>query len=547
MTATLLPTSDPTHTATDEFEHILKTRRTIRDLSEIELSVKSYRERAVDRRMELGISIEAYVQKLIEDPVERDYVGGPLGGSNPIVPDRATLYRWQARRDDPVKLARRPGGIGTRCKILNWQAAMILEKLFYCWDARPSYVCGLLDKFARHHGYTSPSYSTVRRFIKSIKARGGLVDMMNQFRRGRYYEKYRLAVRHFYGHSNEIWETDATHLRLRVWDELASDMIEPQLLLTIDCHSGLPMGWTLVPSDPNSADNILHFRTCFLPKIKSAFWGGFPEIVQSDNAKIYESGDMMAMCEEAGIKLRKSPPHCPSANGMIERLNQTVKDRFRDGFVDHIRKRRKLNEWDMQFVGTMESLQAHLDEWMIEYARTHKRRGDEETVLERWHSGLRNPEDAQVNEAEVEAACLVTHQCPLTREGVNIVGQMFIAPELAPSIGRKKEIPVRVNVAGDPKIVIARIDEIDIRLVRNLDADGTLADFCKKPSAASKAMVSKMTKALRESGKRNMVFHTPHTAADMKLPRPKVRKEASQNPQKIVLPQIRKSSIPTNQ
>lgn len=535
---------DPAHVQNDEFAHLLTYQKNIRDLGPAEHETMTYRMRVLDRMSELGLSVESYSELLRHDAQEREYAGGPISSGS--IPSAACIYRWWKNREDLVKLARNRGGVGAATKIVNWQAAMILEKLFYSPNARASDVHRTLNHFAARNALTSLSYSTVRRFMVSVTARGGLADIISQFRRGRYYEKYRLAIRHAYGFSNEIWETDGTRMRLKVWDENSGTLIEPHLLLTVDCFSGLPMGWSVISADPTSDDNIRHLRFCLLPKSNVGFWGGMPVTLQSDNAKIYESGDYLAATHELGIKLRKTPPHCPSANGVIERFNSTLKSQFRDGFVECLKTRRKLREKDLQFVGSLESLREHLDAWMINFARTHKRRGESETLLERWQSGLPSPEAAIVDTNLVDSSCLITRECSVTKEGICVRGQMFTAPQLEAMVGGKEKLRVRMNADGDPKVVIARIGGNDVRLTRNIDADGTLAIFCKNPRAFSSRDAKAMAKVLRHTGKKHMADHTPHTAKDLKVRMPRqVPKKAETGQAVVSLPVLKKSTITT--
>lgn len=536
---------DSAHLETDEFKYIFDGTRGVRDMTSDAVAIRGYRTRILERIDDLSISVADYIERLRIDTQEREYAGGPIAAQIPRIPHESAIYRWRKKRTDITSLGRRVGGTGAKPKIANWQGAFVLEKLFCCWGASASGITRELRKFGAYHGFSCPSDSTIRRFVRALRARGGLMDVATKFRQGRYYSIYRLAVRHVYEYSNQLWQTDGTKLKIQVLDEVRKQIVEPQLLLTVDCYSGLPIGWTLVSGDPNSADNIQHLRACLLPKSGAAFWGGRPETIQSDNAKIYESADFLAATAELGINLRKSPPYCPSANGSIERLNQTVKGSLRDQFVGHLQKRGKLSARDHRFVGTMNSLREHLDAWMIDYGYTHRRKGDSEPLFERWHSGLRKQDDASIDASAVDHACLVTQELTVCRDGVKVAGLLFTSPELEAVIGTK--VKVRANADGEPNIVIARIRGTDFRLHRNLKADGTLAVYGKDPRAFSADTARRMCKAIRSAGLKDMAAHTPANAANMKLRKPRLSDGDSQLPPSISLPSIRKSSISTDQ
>jgi hypothetical protein len=214
--------------------------------------------------------------------------------------------------------------------------------------------------------------------------------------------------------------------------------------------------------------------------------------------------------------------------------------------VECLRTRRKLREKDLQFVGSLESLRQHLDAWMIDYARTHRRRGEHETILERWQTGLPNSEAAIVDADLVDSSCLITRECSVTKEGVCVHGQMFTAPQLEAMVGAKEKLRVRMNADGDPKVVIARIGGNDVRLTRNIDADGTLASFCKNPRVFSSRDAKAMAKVLRHAGKEHMADHTPHTAKDLKVRMPRqVPKKTAAEQAPVSLPVLKKSTIST--
>jgi hypothetical protein len=123
---------------------------------------------------------------------------------------------------------------------------------------------------------------------------------------------------------------------------------------------------------------------------------------------------------------------------------------------------------------------------------------------------------------------------------------MFTAPQLEAMVGGKEKLRVRMNADGDPKVVIARIGGNDVRLTRNIDADGTLASFCKKPRAFSSRDAKAMAKVLRHAGKEHMADHTPHTAKDLKsrTPRHATKKPAAEQTA-VSLPVLKKSTITT--
>ncbi len=498
-----------------------------------------YRRKAVLRSAkELGLPLYRYSKLLVVDEAEREK-NGILKLKD--VPSAAKLYRWNGKKDDPKALIRGAGGIGAPPKMSNWHVLFILEMMAVNWDSKASYIHETMKKFADFHGLSMVGQKAVRNFVRKCNSRGGINDILSKFRQGKIYSEYRIAFHRVYRESNEVWETDGTSLPLVIYIK-GIGKIKPYLLLTIDCFSGLPVGWTLLKGVANSADNIGHLKDAMLPKGDGPAWGGIPREIQSDNAKIYESAEIERMGEKLNIKIEKSPPYCPSANGLVERLNKTVKDRFVSGFVGYVKSRKRLSKASFYYTGTWESLCKEFESFMIEYAHTHVRRGHDQTVLGEWMEGMEDLESVFGNEDLLHKSCLIEYEGTMQTDGVHVRGIPFVSDQL--QVSRGKRVTLLINPGSEPKVVIARVRGQDIPLVRNSRADLELVRRCRKAQDDENEALIETCKVLREA-KGRLDIYAPSTAAGLKDRRARSKPTPpTKDPTiRIEIPTFRKSNL----
>ena len=77
---------------------------------------------------------------------------------------------------------------------------------------------------------------------------------------------------------------------------------------------------TCVPLTNNTSDNILDKMTSHYFHIY-----GFPKTIVTDQGHELVSGSFYQFCNKIGIKMISVPAHHPRGNGMIERINKTIK------------------------------------------------------------------------------------------------------------------------------------------------------------------------------------------------------------------------------
>ena len=484
------------------------------DFNDKETETYQKKKRALLRMGDLGLSVNKYVELVKRDSQEREYLDLPEKGGGI---SRASIFRWKKKADAGQKsgLARGRGGVGKKTRVPNWVSCFILEKLNVDPKAGCTDIHKKLKPFADHYDYYLPVRSTIWRFKQCIKSKGGLQDMLRKMQTRRYFSAYQMAVRHIYSHSNHVWETDATKLSIRIAENTFQGNRTKktvQLLLTVDCFSGLIIGWTILLGDPNTTDLIRHLHHC-LVRGEDKNWGGKPVTIQSDNAKIYYSKGFLATCEDLGIELTKSPPYCPAYNGCIERLNQTFKATLNAQFIQVVKRYRLFSESDEVFLGTFEQLKETVAECVLDYNTVRGPSGKKGNYYSIWAAGLKKEEDGYCDKVQADRYCLRYEDMKVSRQGVFVGGAYWFTHEILESyVGR--EIPVRYNLVGAPSYVIARIGGKWVRL-----EDPTSSRFneaCKKARELGLPALAQIQETINENALSSMHVHSPGTAKAMK-------------------------------
>lgn len=496
------------------------------------------RKRALLRMDELGLSVEKYMELLKREPDELEYL---RQDGKPFKTCKAALYRWQGIKDDKFALSRGRGGTGRASQIPNWVVCFILEKLHVDPKARCSDIYFRLKEFANHHDFYLPAHCTISRFLTAIKKKGGIQDMLHKLKTRRYFSAYQLAVRHFYSHSNHIWETDATAIPILISDTVNTvHRKRVWLLLTIDCFSGLLVGSTLVHGDPKTNDLLVHLHHCLVHE-KDKFWGGKPVILQSDNARIYDSRGFLAACDDLGVQLRKSPPYCPAFNGCIERVNQTLKGQLKSCFVDPIKRHRLFSERNEAFLGSFADLTDIVTKCVHEYNTVRGPSGTSGTYVGNWQAGLKTADDGFLDVAEADRCCLGFDEVTVTRSGVRVRGIDFSSEQLLHFVGKK--IPVRSNLFGAPNLVLGQLSGEWVILRRNSDADRSFVAALKKSRTVELSAIRDVAVTLSKTSLASMQHHTPGTDKALRSPKPKRIKEAALPEKPMTIPTLRVAKI----
>jgi len=528
------------HEAEAIIESILSKNVSLWNLTPERSKELTRRRRFLEQMTAWELSVERYIDLLHTSQQEREFHGIATIAE---IPKRSAMYEWKKAADSVEKLSRPKGGTGRKSKIPNWVVCFILQKLNIDPHVRVSWIYECLEDIGEYWNWYVPAECTISRFVKAIRRENGIQDMLHCIQKKAYFAKYESVVRHHYSHSNDIWETDATRLKIRVQSNGKKE--ELWLLLTVDCFSGLIMGWTLVVGAPNANDQIRHLRDCLLPK-RNGGWGGKPVILQSDNGKIYDCRVLDATCKELGIKLRKSPPYCPAYNGAIERLNDAFKDRMKDMYIDAVKRYYRNTLQRDIFLGTVESLKDTIEKCFEDHCLKTTPKGRIETRLQIWLSGLPDEERGQIDTLSVKRACLYAEEMAVTREGVLVKGLKFNNAVLRYYL--KKKVQVRYNIDGEPTHVIAMLDKEPVQLWRNTEKETQLVEGCKNFRQQDMPSMRRIEASLYEGALKTLPVHTPGSAH--------AKREAEENPEQVMptyspggkvrLPVITKSTIQTD-
>lgn len=492
--------------------------------------------RAVIRMGEVNCSSDVYRKLLETDSSERALleISGPKE-----IPSTRNLYRWWEKRHDKTRLARDVGGTGRPAWLPNWVVCFVLEYLDWRGHAKVVQIQRAMEKFANDQGYLMPSYDRLNRFVKAIRLKGGIQDMLIHLKQRTYFAKYQMTTRKIYTHANHTWVTDGVKLGVQI--ESGGKWSLPAVLLTVDAYSGLPMGWTIPDfkkgcghNEPDANDMSTHLKYCILPKSGDAYWGGLPEILQSDNAKIYTCPQTSEICNRLNIELTHSPVRCPAFNGSIERLNKEVKERFAAQFKEFLNRRRRFEIGTPRYIGDFERLKLDFHEFMVAYSRTHIRRASEVTPLMGWQEGLKDLSAVHVDPEFVDNACMHYAQLPITREGIHIGGVAYIGKEGKLPMGKgKKTYPVRYNPEKGVYKAFATISGAEVELVPNINGQTEAVRICREAESAKKHELAGLWKAVQKNA---------HAKSGYIAPLYENQQPDDEKPQRIAVPKTIKLS-----
>ena len=133
----------------------------------------------------------------------------------------------------------------------------------------------------------------------------------------------------------------------------------------------------------------------------------------------------------------------------------------------------------------------------------------------------------------------------MTREGVLVRGVHFrdkeglLLPGRTGKNGGKKTpmVLVRYNPDGEPTTAIARINQRDVELFRNIKAEEQQFKACKDTQHATKEQLGKLADAIKESSRATAEFHSPGAVDNLNNPAPE-SPMPMEVPTKIKIPSV---------
>lgn len=322
---------------------------------------------------------------------------------------------------------------------------------------------------------SKPSYETIRQHIERL-----CPYTVAYCRKGRGYarEKYRVAGGGIVTtHANEVWEIDDTRIDLICTDDESGLVIgRPWLILVIDRHTRMIMGFALSFAAPDSDAVMEVLREAILPKdpiLQAAgiegSWAACnkPTTICVDNGKAYNSSALKRGLAKLGIGLQNAPVLKAWYKGIVERcfgtLTRQVFHVLPGTTYSSIYERDDDPAPEMVAETGLREAQDKILRWItLEYQHTHHK-GIDDTPAKMWAKSLHtHPQGLLPSREDVEVALSLTVERTLRKDGIEIDGLRYVSQDVA----RVRMVP---RLIRDPKVIVRR-DPNNLFVIEFLDA-----------------------------------------------------------------------------
>lgn len=306
---------------------------------------------------------------------------------------------------------------------------------------RPRPSLAMLHRLARaeaeRSGITPPSYSTVRSIAQSLDP--ALVTLALEGPAS-YRDKHELVFRRRAEHPNATWQADHTELDILIRG--ASGKPErPWLTVILDDYSRAICGYTVFVGSPSAIETALALRQAIWRKNDPA-WAmcGLPDVLHVDHGSDFTSHHLEYTTVALKIRLVYSTVGRPQGRGKIERFFGTVNTELLTRLPGHLAPGSRSPEPQL----TLADLDRAIGEFVMTYnERPHRELGMSPKNVWTGEGWLpRMPDSLEQLDGLLLA---VPKNRIVQRDGIHFQGQRYLAPTLAPFVGRS------VTIRYDPR------------------------------------------------------------------------------------------------
>ena len=285
-------------------------------------------------------------------------------------------------------------------------------------------------------GLTAPSYATVRAIVHALDP--ALVTLALEGPAA-YRDRYELVFRHRAERPNVTWQADHTELDILITGASGTPD-RPWLTVVMDDYSRAVCGYMVFTGAPSAMNTALVLRQAIWRKTEPA-WAmcGLPEVLYIDHGSDFTSRHLEYTAVSLKIRLIFSTVGRPQGRGKIERFFGTVNTELLATLPGHLAPGAK----------TPPSLDLPaLDQAIAGFIATYNERTHREIGTSPKKAWIgdgwlpRMPESLD----ELDGLLLtVPKHRTVQRDGIHFQGRRYLAPTLAPFVGRP------VTIRYDPR------------------------------------------------------------------------------------------------
>lgn len=301
---------------------------------------------------------------------------------------------------------------------------------------------------ARRRDVRPPSYTTVRAVVLALDPAMVTLALDGP---GSYRDRYELVLRRRADWPNQIWQVDHTQLDILI---IGADHKpdRPWLTTVIDDHSRAICGYLIFSGAPSALNTALALRQAIWRKPDPS-WAmcGIPDILHVDHGTDFTSHHLERTAIDLRIRIIHSTPGRPQGRGKIERFFGTINTELLATLPGHIQP----GSPHPQPVLDLPALDAAVEGFIGTYNhRPHSELGI--TPRDAWVADGWLPRMPDSLEQLDGLLLTVPKTRVVQRDGIHFQGQRYLAPTLAPFVGRT------VTIRYDPR---------DISEIRVYDRD----------------------------------------------------------------------------
>jgi putative transposase len=290
---------------------------------------------------------------------------------------------------------------------------------------------------AERSGITPPSYSTVRSIVQSLDP--ALVTLALEGPAS-YRDKHELVFRRRAEHPNATWQADHTELDILIRGA-GGKPERPWLTVVLDDYSRAICGYTVFVGSPSAIETALALRQAIWRKNDPA-WAmcGLPDVLHVDHGSDFTSHHLEYTTVALKIRLVYSTVGRPQGRGKIERFFRTVNTELLTRLPGHLAPGSRSPEPQL----TLADLDRAVGEFVMAYNdRPHRELGMSPKKAWTGEGWLpRMPDSLE----QLDGLLLTVPKNRIVqRDGIHFQGQRYLAPTLAPFVGRS------VTIRYDPR------------------------------------------------------------------------------------------------
>lgn len=290
---------------------------------------------------------------------------------------------------------------------------------------------------AGRNSFARPSYSTVRSIVRGLDP--GLVTLALEGPDS-YRDKYELVFRRRAEHPNAIWQADHTQLDILIRGTHGRPE-RPWLTIILDDYSRAICGYTVFVGSPSAINTALALRQAIWRK-SDPTWAmcGIPEVLHVDHGSDFTSLHLEHTSIALKIRVIYSSVGRPQGRGKVERFFGTINTELLPHLPGKLSKGSPAPKPALTF--------AELDHAIGNFVAAYN---------DRVHSELgTSPKSAWIgngwmprlpdNLEQLDGLLLTVPKSRVVqRDGIHFQGQRYVAPTLAPFVGRS------ITIRYDPR------------------------------------------------------------------------------------------------